>query len=192
MRISLTTLLAFLSSSVTACTKGAMAVNIAALATKIDPMKCMGNWYVQVSIPTPFDRNAHNSCENYVWDERNQRVRVTYTYNDGSFNGRKKTLFQVGRVDPSSDSGTKWQVAPWLGIFYLPAWLPYHIIDIDAENYSYLVASSPSTGGMAPWLYIMTREKVVADDYLEPLKAKCAAAGWDMGRSERVPQQAAE
>eukprot|EP00614_Pseudopedinella_elastica_P002526 CAMPEP_0172597774 /NCGR_PEP_ID=MMETSP1068-20121228/17739_1 /TAXON_ID=35684 /ORGANISM="Pseudopedinella elastica, Strain CCMP716" /LENGTH=170 /DNA_ID=CAMNT_0013397371 /DNA_START=9 /DNA_END=521 /DNA_ORIENTATION=+ len=162
---------------------------ITPVAKKIDPMKCMGDWFVQIAIPTAFDRNAHNGMERYEWDEKRKRVKVTYTFNQGSFAGRKNTVYQVGRVHPKSENGTEWQVAPWIGFCYLPSWLPYVVLEVDEENYSYLVASSPSTGGMAPWLYIMTREQVVADSVLEPLKAAAANAGWDMSKSERVPQQ---
>jgi hypothetical protein len=35
------------------------------LARKIDPVQCMGDWYVQVAIPTPFDTNAYNGIEQY-------------------------------------------------------------------------------------------------------------------------------
>jgi hypothetical protein len=37
--------------------------SITPLNLKIDPMKCMGNWFVQVAVPTPFDRNATNGLE---------------------------------------------------------------------------------------------------------------------------------
>ena len=29
----------------------------------IDPLRCMGKWYVQVAVPTPFDKTAHNGLE---------------------------------------------------------------------------------------------------------------------------------
>ena len=38
---------------------------VKALERKIDPVQCMGDWYVQVAIPTPFDRNAYNGIEQY-------------------------------------------------------------------------------------------------------------------------------
>jgi lipocalin len=166
-----------------------MPIKIPPLNVKIDPMKCMGNWYVQVAIPTPFDRNATNGLEEYTWDEKKQRVRVKYTFNAGSFTGKLNTVYQLGRTNPKSDNGTRWQVAPWIGLCYLPSWLDYHIIGIDAEDYSHMVACSPTTGGMAPWMYIMTRDKVVTDEFLEPLKKIAGDAGWDMTKSERVLQQ---
>ena len=82
-------------------------------------------------------------------------------------------------------------VRPWLGLFYLPMKLPYIVLDIDAENYTYLTASSPSTTGMGSWLYIMTRQKVVSDEFLAPLRKVASDAGWDLSKSERVPQSEA-
>ncbi|CAK0795848.1 unnamed protein product, partial [Prorocentrum cordatum] len=139
------------------CSRAGM-VSVAPLERKIDPLRCMGNWYVQVSIPTPFDRGAANGLEQYEWDEERQRVMVKYTFNSGSFEGKTREVAQVGRVHPESEHGTTWQVAPWLGLFYLPFWLDYIVIDIDDRDYSYMVCSSPSTGGLAPWMYISGAE----------------------------------
>ena len=100
---------------------------------------------------------------------------------------RNALLHQVGRVHPRSSTGTTWQVAPLVGFFYLPFWLDYVIIDIDADNYNYMVCSSPTRTGMAPWMYIMTRSKQVSESALEPLRASAAAAGWDMSKASRVP-----
>jgi len=165
--------------------------SVSPMGRKIDPLRCMGNWYVQVAIPTPFDRGAHNGLEQYEWDEKKQRVSVKYTFNSGSFEGKVTTVKQVGRVHPGNENGTTWQVAPWVGFCYMPFWLDYIIIDVDATDYSYMVCSSPSTGGMVPWMYIMTRQKVVTDDYLAPLKAAAVKAGFDESKMERVPQQPA-
>mmetsp|Transcript_14031 Transcript_14031/g.20412 ORF Transcript_14031/g.20412 Transcript_14031/m.20412 type:complete len:231 (+) Transcript_14031:89-781(+) len=156
---------------------------------KVDCLKCMGDWYVQVAIPTPFDKTAHNGLEEYTWNEKKQRVDVKYTFNDGSFTGKQTVVYQKGRVNSKVESGAQWQVKPWIGFFYLPMWLDYYIVDIDTTDYSYLVASSPETTGFGAWMYIMTRQQVVTDEYLEPLRASAANAGWDMTQAVRVPQQ---
>ena len=155
-------------------------------AATVDVMKCMGDWYVQVAVPTPFDKGAHNGLEQYVWNPRKQQVDVKYTFNDGSFSGKQTAVYQKGRVNPANSSGAQWQVKPWLGLFYLPFWLDYTIIDVDTS--SHLVASSPETTGFGAWLYIMTRQKKVSEDFLNPLRASAAKAGWDMSRAQRVPQ----
>ena len=151
--------------------------------------------YVQVAIPTPFDKTAHNGLEQYTWDEKNKRVAVQYTFKEGSFNGKEVVVKQKGRVNPKSTNGAMWQVnehmtdnykticadivayailtgmkyaikiekqllenlhdlkpittddqvKPWLGLFYLPIWLDYYILDIDTTNDKHIVASSPGT-----------------------------------------------
>ena len=115
------------------------------------------------------------------------QVGVKFTFQTGK-SPKVTTVYQIGGVDKSNEKGTTWWVRPWLGFFYLPVKLPYYVIDVDTENYSYLTASSPSTTGMASWLYIMTREKVVDEAFLEPLKRRAGEAGWDMSKTERCGQ----
>ena len=61
----------------------------------------MGDWYVQVAVPTAFDQSAHNGLEQYTWDEKRKRVKVRYTYNDKSPDGPVKEVLQTGRCNPS-------------------------------------------------------------------------------------------
>ena len=64
------------------------------------------------------------------------------------------------------------QVKPWLACFYAPFWLDYYVVDIDTKDYSYIVASSPETSGMLAWMYIMTRQKNVSEEFLVPLRVR--------------------
>ena len=160
-------------------------MKIEPLKTKIDPVKCMGNWYVQVAVPTPLDSGASNGLEQYSWDAEKERVSVVYDFDTPK--GKKMTVQQIGGVT-DKEFGTTWWVKPKIGFFYLPFKLPYLVIDVDTENYQWLTASSPKTTGIAPWLYIMTRDQVVTDEYLAPRIALAEKAGWDMAKSERLPQ----
>ena len=65
--------------------------------------------YVQVAIPTPFDKTAHNGLEQYVWNTKKNRVDVTYTFNEGSFTGKQTVVKQKGRANPDCSTGAKWQ-----------------------------------------------------------------------------------
>ena len=118
------------------------------------------------------------------------QVNVKFTFEAGK-SSKPSVVYQIGGVDSSNPNNTMWWVRPWLGLFYLPMKLPYIVLDIDAENYTYLTASSPSTTGMGSWLYIMTRQKVVSDEFLAPLRKVASEAGWDLSKSERVPQSEA-
>ena len=78
--------------------------------TAASPSECVTLCrYVQVAIPTPFDRTAHNGLEQYVWNTKKNRVDVTYTFNDGSFTGKQTVVKQKGRANPKCSTGAKWQ-----------------------------------------------------------------------------------
>ena len=160
---------------------------IAPLDVKIDPVKCMGEWYVQYGIPAaPFLENGgHNGLEFYEWNEQKQRVSVTYTFNEKSFAGKVSKSGQIGRVAPGDTNGTHWQTKPVIGCFTFPVWLTYYIVDIDPENYDWLTASAPG----AWWLYIMTRKKVLTDAELQPRLDVVEKLGVDMSKLQRMPQQ---
>ena len=114
---------------------------------------------------------------------------MTYTFNDKRLDGPVTKVTQRGWVNKANPRGTEWQVQPWIGLCYLPFRLAYMIIDIDATDYTYMTASSPSTTQWGKWLYIMTRRQEVDDAALEPLRKACAAVGWDMSQAIRVPQR---
>lgn len=42
----------------------------------IDPQRCMGDWYVQIAVPTPFDRGARNGLEQYSWNAKKSQVNI--------------------------------------------------------------------------------------------------------------------
>lgn len=159
--------------------------DIKPLEKQIDPKKCMGKWYVQYGIfAAPFLENgAHNGLENYEWDEAKQQVKVTYTFNEKSFDGKVNKSGQKGRVAPGSKFGTHWNTKPVIGCFTFPVWLDYYIVDVP-DDYSYLTACAPG----AWWCYIMTREKVVDDATLEPRIALLEKMGVDRKKLVRVPQ----
>merc|ERR1712039_135403 len=164
-------------------------VSVQPLARDIDPLHCMGNWYVQVAIPTPFDEDAFNGLEQWTWNAELEQINVQYTWNTGSFDGEQTIIYQQGRVNPQSEYATLWQVRPWLGLFYLPIWLGFVVIDIDPVCSSYIVCSAPDTTSLDRWMYIMTRNQTVSDEFLRPLELLAEEAGWNVSEAQRVPQQ---
>mmetsp|Transcript_12913 Transcript_12913/g.27899 ORF Transcript_12913/g.27899 Transcript_12913/m.27899 type:complete len:163 (-) Transcript_12913:937-1425(-) len=151
------------------------------LDVKIDPIRCMGDWYVQRQIPavSAFEKDVHNGKESYTWDELKEKVTVKYTFNRGSHDAPVTTVYQKGWV--KSNAGTEWRVAPWLGFFYLPFSLPYYIIDIDTNDYSYMTAAGPSIKGN--WLYVMTREKVVEESKIQKMLEVVEKNGFDLSQN---------
>lgn len=159
-----------------------------ALDSKIDPKRCMGTWYVQYAIPAAafIEKGAHNGTEQYTFDDKQGSVSVTYTFNEGSFDGPINRSMQRGRVSPKSTNGTIWNVKPIIGPCIFPVWLDYLIIDLDTAAYSYMTASAP--GGW--WLYVMTREQEVTDATLEPRLEVLRKFGFDCNLLTRMPQKA--
>eukprot|EP00326_Haptolina_ericina_P025319 CAMPEP_0181177194 /NCGR_PEP_ID=MMETSP1096-20121128/5037_1 /TAXON_ID=156174 ORGANISM="Chrysochromulina ericina, Strain CCMP281" /NCGR_SAMPLE_ID=MMETSP1096 /ASSEMBLY_ACC=CAM_ASM_000453 /LENGTH=167 /DNA_ID=CAMNT_0023265341 /DNA_START=357 /DNA_END=860 /DNA_ORIENTATION=- len=150
----------------------------------IDPLKCMGKWYVLKNIPTYFEIGAHNAVELYEWDETKKRVQVTFEYRKGAADGPKATLLQHGWVK-DTEKGTTWAVSPRFGC-YMPFSLPYIILDCP-DDYSHLIVGS-AVGGTA-YLWVMARESSVSDEKMDSLLATVRGFGYDMSLVQTVPQQ---
>lgn len=77
----------------------------------VDADNMMGLWYVNASIPTPFEKGAFNATEFYQWkvkDKKNKQEQeskgdegreftVTFSFNHNSFDGKRKELYQKGK-----------------------------------------------------------------------------------------------
>lgn len=168
-------------------------VKVLPAQVKIDPLRCMGDWFVQRFIPASnwLEKPAHNGKENYEYNAEKDRVKVTYTFNKGALDGPVVTTYQRGSV--CKDKGgysTEWAVRPYLGFlglpFHLPFSLSYYILDIDPVNYSFLTCSAPD----GSWMYVMTRAQEVDDAYLAPKLEKLSSLGFDMSKIRTMPQKA--
>lgn len=169
------------------CCRCAWGPDMAPLSEPIDPEKCLGDWYVQYGIPAvaAVEDGGHNGKEHYTMDPITKRVKVAYTFNEGSFVGKVNASGQIGRV--ASPNGTHWQTKPIIGGCTFPCWINYYVVDVDRTNYEYMTASAPG----AWWVYVMTREQVVDDKVLEPRLELLRSKGIDMSKLRRMPQQKA-
>ena len=94
----------------------------------------MGAWYVIAHIPSFPERNAFNAIERYELND-NGTIATTFTFNDGSFEGKFKTLTPTGFiVDEKSN-------AVWGMQFIWPIKADYRIAYLDKE-YTQKTASS--------------------------------------------------
>ena len=138
------------------------------------------------------EKNAHNAKENYTYDEKSKKVKVTYTFNEKHFDGKLVTSSQRGRF--KNELGTEWAVRPYLGLVYLPFHLPfdlpYYVLDVgdaDASGlYSSLICAAPD----GSWMYIMTRRQVMSEASLEPHLAFVERLGFNRCNLMVFPQQA--
>ena len=74
----------------------------------------MGEWYVLAGRFTMFEKDVHNGVEIYKWNEKKQRIDISFDYNQGSFDGKKKSLPQKGWIY-NKETNAHWKVSPlWL------------------------------------------------------------------------------
>ena len=147
-----------------------------ALAPKVDIPRFMGDWYVIASIPTVFEKGAHNAKDSYAL-RPDGSIDVTFTYRDGSFDGPAKDM--GSRAFVQSASGAVWGVQ-----FVWPIKADYRISHV-ADDYSVTVI----TRDKRDHVWIMARTKTLPEAELQRLIAFAGAQGYDTTKIERAPQR---
>ena len=158
----------------------------AALPAQLPPQEApielprfMGRWYVLACIPSYPEKGASNSVEDYVWEEAEQRVAITFSYTKP--NGSAAEILQRGTI--SNEAKTKWAVCPKALGGYVPLNLGYTIAHC-APDYSTTIVGLPDRSNA----WIMAREPAVPrEKYVEELR-RCQALGFDMSKVVRVRQ----
>lgn len=123
---------------------GSKAEPLKAMGKKLDMNQffAQGKWYVMANKPTPFEKGAHNASDAYEWvDEKKGKLKVTFQYNDKSFDGPLKTMYQKGTIY-NKETQAEWRVAPIVLGMKMPVSLPYIIIEC-ADDYHYCVVGYP-------------------------------------------------
>ena len=136
----------------------------------------MGDWYVIANIPTWIEEGAHNAIESYRLDD-NGTIATTFTFKDGSFDGKLKTYKPRGFV--SEDSNAVWGMQ-----FVWPIKADYRIIYLD-EDYSVTVIGR----NKRDYVWIMAREPVIPENEYAAILDMLKSVGYEADKVERVPQQ---
>jgi apolipoprotein D and lipocalin family protein len=143
----------------------------------VDVPRFMGDWYVIAHIPTVIEDEAHNAVETYRWNAAEERIDVTYRFNDGGVDGPEKVYTQKAWVhDPS---GNEWRIQ-----FFWPLKFPYLVIDI-APDYSYTVIGVPNR----KYVWIMARERSLPAPVYAGIIERLRAQRYDVDRLRVVPQK---
>lgn len=138
----------------------------------------MGKWYVIAQIPTALDRGARNSTETYAWNERSQRVDVSFQFQKAK--GAALTEYKQRATVTNAPTNTRWSLSVKLGV-YLPLNLSYLVVDCAAD-YSCTIVGGPDRS----FLYVMARTPTLDAERLESLLDKCTRLGYDVSKIERV------
>jgi len=141
----------------------------------VDLERFMGDWYVIAHIPASLEENAYNAVESYELAD-DGTIETTFTFNEGSFDGEKKTYTPKGFV---RDEKTN---AEWGMQFIWPIKADYRIVHLD-EDYETTIIGRRKRD----YVWVMARSKEIADARYEKLVEKVGALGYDTSKLRKVP-----
>jgi apolipoprotein D and lipocalin family protein len=144
----------------------------------VDIPRFMGKWYVIASIPTSFEKNAHNATETYTWNEKEQRIDVDFRFLKESFKGEEKKIPQKGFIY-NQQTKAEWRIQP-----FWPLKFAYLIVGL-ADDYSDTIIGVPDRGNV----WIMARAPSIAPARYDALVAQVKAFGYDVTKLKLVPQK---
>jgi apolipoprotein D and lipocalin family protein len=144
---------------------------------KVDLQRFMGDWYVIANIPTPFEKGAHNAVESYKRDSDGS-IATTFTFRDGSFDGRERVMRPRGFVRDASSN------AIWTMQFIWPFRSEYVIAHVDALYSETIIARSKRD-----YVWIMARRPTLAPEEYARLAQQVRALGYDIDKLQKVPQR---
>lgn len=146
--------------------------------SNLDINRFMGKWYVIAARYTIFENGAHNSVENYTWNEKEQRIDVDFTYRKDSFDGKLKRITQKAWVF-NQETKAHWKIQ-----IIWPFKLDYIVVDID-DNYEWVVIGVPSES----YVWIMSRDWKMSSETLDMIKDRLDNLGYSTKDISIIPQK---
>jgi apolipoprotein D and lipocalin family protein len=146
-------------------------------APHVDLPRFMGDWYVIANIPTAIERGAHNAVESYRL-EADGTIATTFTFRDGSFDGKLKTYHPRGFVKDRASN------AVWGMQFIWPIKADYRIVYVSSDYQRTIVGREKRDN-----VWIMARTPQISDAEYADLRQRVAREGYDLAKLELVPQQ---
>jgi apolipoprotein D and lipocalin family protein len=159
------------------CQSGPEREPLRAIDRPIQLERFMGDWYVIAHIPAFIEDEAYNGVESYRLAE-DGTIPTTYTFNNGGFDGPKKTYHPKGFV---YNQQTK---AEWRMQFLWPFKSAYLIVYLD-DTYETTIIGVPDRG----YAWIMARTKTLPEKRYQELVGMLADSGHDVSKLRRVPQK---
>ena len=147
-----------------------------AMAPNVDLPRFMGDWYVIASIPTYFERGAHNAVESYRLGSDGV-VDIRFAYRADGFDGAAKEMTSRGFVQTASN-------AVWGVQFVWPMKADYRISYVS-DDYGLTVI----TREKRDYVWIMARTPTISEAAYQRMVGFVAEQGYDMSKLQRVPQR---
>ncbi len=165
--------LAFLSL-LGGCTAGHPPLSI---QPQVDLARFMGDWYVIANIPTALERGAHGAIESYRMDP-DGTIATTFTFRDGSFDGKVKTYHPRGFVKDHPSN------AVWGMRFLWPIKADYRIVYVSPDYQRTIIGREKRD-----YVWIMARTPRIPEAEYAELRERVAREGYDLSKLEFVPQR---
>lgn len=143
----------------------------------VDLDRFMGRWYVIAHIPTFIEDKAYNAIEIYFRRD-DDTIDTIFTFNNGGFEGKRKTHTPVGTVRPGTGG------AVWGMQFVWPIKAEYRIIWVDG-GYDVTVIGRTKRD----YVWIMAREPTLDADVRAEIDAFLEGEGYDLSLVREVPQR---
>lgn len=144
---------------------------------KVDLERFMGDWYVIANIPTFIEEGAHNAIESYAMN-KDGSIATTFTFNEDSFNGDKKTYHPTGYVTDDKSN------AIWKMQFLWPFKSDYRILYVDKEYKNTIVGRIKRD-----YVWIMSRKPEIDANEYNKLVQIIKESKYDVSKIKLVPQQ---
>ena len=170
MKLTLGIIMAFLVS----CSSNGYKTKV----QSVDIDRFMGDWYVLAGRFTFLETEVHNGIETYKWNKKDERIDISFTYNQGGFDGEEKSYPQKGYIH-NKKTNAHWKVSP-----FWPLKLDYLIVDL-AEDYSWVAVGVPSQ----KYLWIMAREYEVDKDLIPMIQNRLVKKDYDAQNLTFVPHK---
>lgn len=143
----------------------------------VDLDRFMGDWYVIANIPTFLEKGAHNAIENYALND-DGTIATTFTFRKDGFDGKEEEHNPKGFVTNTETN------AVWGMRFVWPIKADYRVIYLDPD-YSVTIIGR----NKRDYVWIMARSPNISDYEYNELVDVVIAAGYDINKLRRVPQQ---
>jgi apolipoprotein D and lipocalin family protein len=144
----------------------------------VDISRFMVKWYVIANIPTFIEKGAYNAIETYTWNKEENRIDVSFKFNQDSFDGKEKSYPQKAFIH-NHKSNSEWRIQP-----FWPLKFSYLITDL-APDYSYTVVAVPNRKNV----WIMARTPTLPESLYQKILDNLRSQSFDLKELQKVPQQ---
>jgi apolipoprotein D and lipocalin family protein len=144
----------------------------------VDLDRFMKKWFVIAGRLTSFEEGAHNAVEEYKYNQKEQRIDISFSFNKDSFDGKLKEIPQKAWPE-NKETNAHWKISP-----FWPLKFDYLIIAL-ADDYSWTAIGVPNQ----KYLWIMADDWNMSEAKLQEVINQIRKAGYPVNDIIRVPQK---